>query len=62
MGKLYCSNCNNETDFKERTTAIFLVNEDGEREDKVSEETLFSCMICGKELQTEITTVPGRII
>jgi hypothetical protein len=62
MEKLYCSECENETDFQERTIVIFSVNEDGEREDKVSEETVFSCIFCRKELKLETVPAPGWII
>lgn len=40
--------CGNETEFSERTIVEFIVDAEGNREEKVLEETDYLCSKCGQ--------------
>lgn len=40
--------CGNETDFLEVTLISFNVDGEGNREDKITEDTKFECRVCGE--------------
>ena len=50
MLELSCE-CGNEEDFSERIIVEWIVNANGERQEKVEECTIYYCMNCDKEAE-----------
>lgn len=49
MTLLECK-CGNETEFYERTVVQFIVDAEGNREEKILETTHYYCLECDKEV------------
>jgi len=50
---LQCPKCGNAYSFIETTTTEWIVNSHGEREEKMSESTQFTCIQCGEVVSSD---------